>query len=312
VGGLAVARKGAATRGEPAAKTLVLGASGYLGRHVTAALGAENVVATYFSQSVPGAVRFDALKTQVQAILPRGANVKQAVILYAEPDIDACKRDPAASRQLNVTATISVIGQLLDLGIRPIFTSTEYVYDGSVGNYTEDDPPCPNTLYGEQKLEVERHLITSAPGSTVLRLAKVYGTTPGDGSLLTNWLRDIEARHEIKAARDQLFSPVHVNDVASVVKEVVDRSLSGLYHVAGPETYTRIGMLRRLIAATQLNANVTECSLHDLKFLDNRPFNVSMDSSKVRAATGLRFKTVREACAELASFIKHGPISARN
>jgi dTDP-4-dehydrorhamnose reductase len=277
-----------------------------VGRYVTAALGPSRALTTHYRSPAPGTVYFDIHSTHVRDILPRHSDFTHCVLLSAEPQIDACKLDPDGSRKLNVTAAISVISQLNVLGIRPVFASTEYVYDGDTGNYTEGDAPAPATLYGQQKLEVERHMTAHAPGGLILRLAKVYGSDPGDRSILTGWLKEIREGRTITAARDQVFSPVHAADVAQAVVALIDRNLAGTFNVAGPEAYTRSGMLRRLASSLALPASIRECSLADLTFADRRPFNLSMSAVKIVEATGLRFRTVRKSCDELAAALRAG------
>ena len=59
--------------------------------------------------------------------------------------------------------------------IKPIFMSSERVFDGGLGNYSEDDPANAETVYGTQKMEIEQYLAQSGGDYAVLRLAKVYG-----------------------------------------------------------------------------------------------------------------------------------------
>lgn len=279
---------------------LVLGASSYIGKRIFAAIGSVRAIGTHNTHSVPGSVFFDATRMRVLDILPPKSEITHAIICYAETAIDACKADLQRSYQINVNSAKQVIDDLVQQGIKPVFMSSEYVFDGTRGNYVEEDDPNPITVYGGQKLEIENYLADRSGEYTVLRLAKVFGTEPGDGTILSDWLIQIDNGDEIKCARDQVFSPVHVEDVVAAIKAAVELDLSGTYHVASTQPYSRLEMLRTLIDFLGLGARVTECSIRDFDFLDNRPLDLSMNPAKLLQAAKLDVRTVTSCCRELA------------
>ena len=96
-----------------------------------------------------------------------------------KPILTLAKGTRKRSYAINVQSTRRVIDDLVELGIKPVFTSSEYVFDGEQGNYVEDDPAIPSTVYGSQKLQIEQYLTDRCVDYAVLRLAKVYGSDPG-------------------------------------------------------------------------------------------------------------------------------------
>ena len=97
------------------------------------------------------------------------------------------------------------------------------------------------------------------------------------------------------------FSPVHIDDVVAAADATIRLDLSGIYHVANTEPWSRLGMLRALLSTLGAEAQVLECSIRDFDFLDHRPLDLSMDPSKIFEATGLQFKTVQACCQELSA-----------
>ena len=267
------------------------------------ALGTSKAIGTHRNNPVPGSLFFDATRMRLSEILPRDLEVSHALILYAETRIDACKADLERSYEINVRSTKSVLDELVQYGVKPIFLSSDQVFDGEKGNYTEEDDPNPITVYGSQKLEIEEYLTQHCDDFAVLRLAKVFGTDPEDGTILSNWLRQIRNSDEIRCARDQVFSPIRVDDVVAVINAVIRQNLSGLFHVSNTESCSRLEMLRTLLDCLGTDAHVVECSIRDFDFLDPRPLDLSMNPRKVMEATGLEFRTIRECCEELGSRI---------
>jgi dTDP-4-dehydrorhamnose reductase len=282
-----------------AAKTLVLGASSFVGRHLMAALDPARTVGTYNRTPVAGARHFDSLTMNLRDIFDPGETIAQAVVLMGDTQPDNCIANPELSHAVNVTSTLAAIGDLAAMGARIVFTSTEFVFDGTRGAYGENDPANPILLYGKQKLAVERHLQDHVPDACILRLAKVYGTTPGDGTLFSGMLTQVRKQGDIRCAADQVFSPVYVGDVVASIIAAIERPLTGLFHVAGPDTDSRLGFLERVIAEAQkagsLDVRAISCSINDFDLPERRPLNVSMTSEKIRRAADLSFMRVDDA-----------------
>ncbi len=280
---------------------LILGASGYIGRQLAAAYEPAEYVGTYRSHPVADSIYFDATTMRLENTLPRDADFSHAVVLFANPDIDSCKQQLPQSYELNVRGTKVVIDSLQKLGIKPVFISSEQVFNGKRGGYSELDAPDPVNVYGQQKLELEEYLAEQGGDYAVLRFAKVFGTDPSDKTIFSGWLRQIRRGEEIRCARDQVFSPIHVQDVVALIQAAIRQDLSGIFHVANVESFSRIEMLRILIERYGQPAKVQECSIHDFDFLDNRAEDVSLLPHKLLGATGLSTRTISSCCEELIS-----------
>lgn len=284
-------------------KAIILGASSYIGKIACQAFGPDRSIGTYRSAPIPGGIYFDATQMRLTDIIGPELSVSHAVINYAETRIDACKADLARSQEVNVRSTKQVIDDLMDLGIKPVFISSEYVFDGEAGNYTEVDQPNPTTVYGSQKWKIERYLSERCDDYSILRLAKVFGTDPEDTTILSAWIKQIDAGEEIRCAKDQVFSPVHVDDVVAMTQATVDMNLKGVFHVSNSEPWSRLAMLQTLVEAMGAKAKIVECSIRDFDFLDNRPLDLSMSPGKMVATTGRTPKSVQACCEELLSKI---------
>ena len=279
-------------------KLLILGASSSVGRHLWNRLGPDRAIGTYRAHAIDGGRRFDSVSMRLAEVV-RPGEASHAVILVADPQPDSCVRDPQASRRLNVEAMTRLIQDIWTLGMVPIFASTDYVFDGVKGNYVETDQARPILLYGAQKLEVEDFLTTSGQPHAILRLSKVYGDVPGDGTLFAAWLDTIlKGATTIRCATDQAFSPVHVGDVGDAFVAAAERGLSGLFHCTGNQRFTRLELLELLITEIRryrpVKMAVEHCSIHDFSMPEKRPVDTSMVAGKLMAATSLKPLPVEE------------------
>jgi len=284
-------------------KILILGASSYIGRQLLARLGPDRAVGTYFNTPFKDGVYFDILKMDIPDILDDPQELTHAVILSANSKPDFCVKHILESTFINVTRMREIADQLKSFGIIPLFVSTEAVFDGQRGNYIETDPVNPILVYGEQKAQMEQYLLQTNDKSIIVRLAKVYGTQPHDGTFLTKWLEQLESGETIMCARDQVTSPIHVDEVAEAVTLLIEQGHKGIFHICSKVAYSRSGLLKLLIKYyrryKQNEAKVVECSINDFPVLEKRPLNISMRPDKLIKASGIQINDVEHYCDEI-------------
>jgi dTDP-4-dehydrorhamnose reductase len=276
-------------------KILVLGGGSRIGTCFLRHAEPGRVIATYRTGGSGHSTIFDPTRQRLEDCGLPFHDISHALILFAVPDPDRCASDPQHARNLNVTLTASVIDTLIRHRIVPVFMSSEAVFDGEKGDYREEDAANPISYYGRLKLEVERYLADKR--ALILRISRVVGTTPGDGTMFTNWLSQIQRGDTIRCAHDQRFSPIHENDVAEAIQRLIDHGAMGVYHLCGPEGMTRFTMLALLAEQFQLSGGkmageLQGCSIDDFPTQERRPRDVSMVCEKLVAAIGFTPRTV--------------------
>ena len=289
-------------------KILLLGGSGFIGLHLRARLvahmGEDQVVATYNETPFPGGVKFEALSMDLRQAVPDLEVFSHAVILFASTHPDDCARNPEASQALNVTVVKAIIDQLDESNVCPVFASTEMVFDGQKGDYVESDPMNPVLLYGKQKAEVEEYLRGHVPGALILRIANVYGSDPAGGGIIAGWYKTVaDGAETVRCASDYIASPVHVEDVAETVRRLMEGGCHGTYHIAGPQSLSRLEIFETLLDEIRkvrpVEVNVVSCGINDFPTAEGRPLNISMKADKLIAETGLTPRDLRLACRHL-------------
>jgi len=267
-------------------RVLLLGASGFLGPHLSARLG-ERALATYHTHPLPGAVPFDARSSLLESL---GADFCAGVIMLGITNIDACARDPARSAATNVAAIIRVIDELRALGALPVFVSSDAVFDGSRGGWRETDDAQPILTYGLQKRTVERYLESSGEPALAVRLPKLIAPEPDARCMVSQWVGALGSDQAIRCATDQFFTPAGAADAAQAIAGLIDAGARGLFHVGGPERLSRRGLLDAVLEEYRMHATprarIVHCSLRDIPVLEPRPLDTSMDSGKLRALGG--------------------------
>jgi dTDP-4-dehydrorhamnose reductase len=288
-----------------APRYLIIGASGFVGARLFSILGPDNAVATYNNRPVAGGLAFDAVNMRLaDSVLKRHVGLTHAFVFHGITNIDACARDPQGTARVNVDSVCAVIDDLVEHGIVPVFASSDAVFDGSRGMWTEEDLVNPILTYGRHKARVEHHMQEKSCPWLVVRLAKMLGTEIGHVDVLGDWMDKLESGAVIHCARDQVFSPVDVDDAARALIRLADGGFTGVFHVCGPRPVTRLELLEMLVSEVRRNrdvaAQIVPCNLRDFEFAEPRPLDTSMSPRKLYDALGAGCEDMNAVCRKAA------------
>jgi len=269
---------------------IIFGASGLIGRYLYRRLKdqGKKVLGTCYQTKVDGLIPFNLADFSLSTIDLHG--IDSAVICSAITKLDRCRENPERANRINVTGTETLLTELQNRNIFPVFFSSASVFDGVTGNYTEDDPKNPTTLYGQQKARIDDFILREIRQYLILRPGKVFGTHKDEGVLFADWLGKYLRKETIRCADDEQLSPVWAEDIARAIQILLDRGARGIYHVNPPHHFSRYDLAtlffrRRGIA----DAQVERCSIDDFNFTETRPRNTFLDASKFMRETGFEF-----------------------
>ena len=173
------------------------------------------------------------------------------VHLAAMSKVEPCEQQREACWEVNVHATERIAKSCRRHGARLVFLSTDFVFDGARGPYSEDDRPAPINAYGRSKLAAENAIRGSGLREwtivrTTLGFGDVKGYPEGRFNLATFLARELGAGREVMVTSDQLRTPTWAPDLASGVAKILEQRRDGLYHIAGPDVMTTLEFAERL------------------------------------------------------------------
>ena len=237
-------------------------------------------------------------------LLREGHNIDSAFILFGVTSLDVCARDPVGSARINVDSIKIAIDDMLEAGVKPVFASSDAVFDGSRGFWVECDQTTPILTYGKQKLEVERHLKALSKGAVIARLSKLVSGYVEPRNPLNEWIDQVENGEAIRCATDLVFSPADVVDAADSLIRLAQGNSTGVFHVCGPAALTRMELFQRLASAIVTHGGrprptMVPCRMEDLPLVEPRPLDVSMNPSKLYKEIGRVFRTMDAVCVDL-------------
>ncbi|MEO6611498.1 MAG: SDR family oxidoreductase [Chitinophagaceae bacterium] len=230
-------------------KILVTGANGFLGYYLAEQLLQKgyDVIATGKGESrLPfrahphfSYVPMDF--TDPFAVHDVFASYQPGVVVHAgamsKPD--ECEANQWKAYTTNVEATITLLLNAEEQSSFFIFLSTDFIFDGARGMYSEEDDPNPVNFYGKTKKEAEEAVREYEFDWAIARTILVYGKPPaGRNNLLTIVKEKLEKGEEYSVVDDQLRTPTYVEDLAKGIVSIIEKRATGIYHLSGAEQLT--------------------------------------------------------------------------
>jgi dTDP-4-dehydrorhamnose reductase len=223
---------------------LVTGASGLLGINFALRLSAEDEVVGLVHQNRLSGVPFQMLTADLSnpaRISDILAEVQPDVVIHcaALANLDSCELHPQEARHLNSDLPGELAVATHRLGIRLVHFSTDAVFDGHKGDYSEGDEPSPINVYGRTKLEGERAVQAANPDAIIARVNFYGWSLTGKRSLAEWFVNNLSVGQTVNGFKDVYFTPLWVNDLIDLTLEMLQKKLSGLYHVLGRDSLSK-------------------------------------------------------------------------
>ena len=231
--------------------------------------------------------KFDEVETAIRRVAP-----DFVIHAAAFTDVDACEIEPQRAWEVNALGSKHITDACDKHGAKVIYISTDYVFDGENGPYSEEDPTHPINVYGESKLAGEQFAM-SHPDNAVARVCVLYG--PDKPNFVTWVINALRTNTPINVVSDQLNTPTYVGSCARALLRLCELDLHGVYHVAGREQISRYAFAREIAHVFRLNKKLINVTTTDtLKQQARRPMNSSLNVAKAERALGMRLANVRE------------------
>ena len=219
---------------------LIVGASGLVGSALAREFSLHcRVFGTFCRNALPDLMRLDLRdQSEVRSALRR---VRPDVVLCpaAEPNVELCEIDPAATQQVNVNGLQNLIEATAETGAFLVYFSTDYVFDGRCGPYSEDDACKPLNEYGRQKLECEHRIAAQLSRYIIGRISSVYGWEKMKKNFVARLVDSLASGQSFKVPSDQVVTPTYAPDLARVVYQLVEGGHQGLFHLSGSRPMLR-------------------------------------------------------------------------
>ena len=230
--------------------------------------------------------------------------------------VDVAEKEPQAAFLVNGLAVRNLALACRQVDARLVHFSTDYVFDGTASRpYGEDDPTHPLGAYAVSKLAGELYAQAYLDRALVVRTSGVFG--PGGlatarGNFVELMLRLAGSPNPIRVVEDHFASPTFAPLLAARTIDLIDRGLSGVFHIGGGAPISWFQFARQIFEVAGLNPTLLATNEREFRTPARRPKYSALSNAKMERAGLPPMPPLREAIERyFAERNPTGPVSAR-
>ncbi len=277
---------------------LITGGSGYLGSQIVqmAQHWATHAIYLHHTPAPSQHATFHQCdlrnRKQVEQLL---MDVRPSVIIHT-----ACSNQNQDNLDSILPAARNLAEAAVKIDARLIHVSTDLVFDGKQGPYSEAATPSALSEYGQAKTQSEKIVMTHNTKALVVRPSLIYGINPIDHQ--TRWLiKGIEENQPIRLFTDEYRSPIWVNTLSLALLELAESTVTGIVHLAGQQALNRWEFGQAILKMLKRNTppNVVPSTIKESGMI--RPQNLTLDITKAQQLLKTPLLSVAEVSEQLCS-----------
>jgi dTDP-4-dehydrorhamnose reductase len=195
-------------------------------------------------------------------------------------DLDKAETAEEKAGAVNVEGTSNIAEAAEKTDSHLIFISTDYVFDGERGEYSEGEQRNPVNVYAKNKVEAEDIVLNADTQATVLRPSVIFHENFDN---FFTWAKnELEENGEIGAVTDQICRPTYAPNLADIIIEAAEKGREGVYHATGDTKISRYESVQILKDEFSLDGEINRMKMKDLPWDAERPEDSSLNISKFK------------------------------
>ena len=262
-------------------KTLVLGASGFLGSHFIQ----SPVDEVYQFRSapileIPFSIFFDPFDLVELEKIIVSHRLGAIVNCIALANIEDCERDTTSAFKINSEYPKALAKLCKAHSVHLVHVSTDAVLSGDGGILDESSLAQPKSIYGESKLLGEKFVLQASPNFSVARV-NFFGVNPRGNSIFDFFYDALSKEDVVPGFSDVFFSPLYVLDTVRALRVLASDKYPGLIHLAGsPISKFRFGCTVAKLLGCKVEL-VIETQVRDLPLAKTRSLDLSVSNKRM-------------------------------
>ena len=216
-------------------------------------------------------------------------------------NVDKSETEREQAWKVNVKAVeyIAEAARVIDAHL--IHISSDYIFNGKNGPYSENTIPNPIGYYGRTKLASENALKISGAIYTILRTNVLYGTAPDSRPDFVKWVvESLRNKKNIRVVIDQINNPTFIDDLVQAISKIIEFGRTGIYHIGGREFLSRFEFTNIIADYFHLDKSlVTPITTEELNQRAKRPLKSGLITLKAETELGYKPHLIPEALEEM-------------
>lgn len=225
--------------------------------------------------------------------------LKPDIVIHtaAYTNVDGCETNKEKAYKINHIGTKNVALVCERLGIRLIYISTDYVFDGKKKEpYKEDDSTNPLNVYGDSKLKGEDEIQNILEDFIVVRTSWLYGRE--GNNFVKTILRLLDEKEIIEVADDQIGTPTYTKDLASALIRLLKIDYKGILHLTNSGLCSWFHFAKKINELAKKGKKIVPITGEQLGRPAVRPMYSVLDNSKASSLLNGYLRTWDDAITE--------------
>ncbi|NVM05194.1 MAG: dTDP-4-dehydrorhamnose reductase [Candidatus Helarchaeota archaeon] len=218
------------------------------------------------------------------------------ILTAALTAVDYCEDHHEEAWNINVEGPRNVAMACQETKSNLIYISTDFVFDGKKGNYSESDRPNPISYYGITKLEGEKAINESQIKYAIARTSVIFGwNTKEQKTNYVTWIiNKLQNIEPIKIVTSQVNTPTLADNLAEALLMIVKKNQYDLFHICGKECLTRYQFALKIAEVFNLKKELIT-PIEYFEQLAKRPKLSCLDTTKASTILKIKLLTISEA-----------------
>jgi UDP-4-amino-4,6-dideoxy-N-acetyl-beta-L-altrosamine transaminase/dTDP-4-dehydrorhamnose reductase len=207
-------------------------------------------------------------------------------------NIDQCEIDKDITKKINVLSTKHLVECVANKNVKLIYISTDAVYDGIKGDFSENDNINPLNYYGLSKYEGELE-IAKKENSLIFR-TNIFGWNIQSKKSLGEWMLDeLKANRNINGFKNAYFSSIYTLEFARIIDIAIQKDLSGIYNCGSADTCSKYEFAIKIANCFGFNkALIDPISIDEFNFRAKRGEKLTLNVKKLQNELDYKLPTI--------------------
>lgn len=272
-------------------RILITGSNGLLGQKLVKTFSSDHQIIGIDLQTEPfiSAPNFNYHNLSILEVenleeLFSTSGIEVVINAGAYTDVDGCEDNKEKAWSVNVDGVRTLTSLCKKKKVKLIHLSTDYIFDGKNGPYSEEDIPNPIGYYGLTKLESEKAILEGNIDFLIIRTNVLYGKGESLRPNFALWLiHKLVDQEKVKIVMDQYNNPTLADNLACAIKEAAEKNISGILNIAGSEYLSRYDFALKVASKFNLDqALISPAKTSELKQKAPRPFKGGLKIDKAK------------------------------
>ena len=195
--------------------------------------------------------------------------------------LDKCESDKNLAKKIHVDVTECLAKYNIN-NTKMVYISTDSIFDGKLGNYSESDKPNPVNYYAKSKLDGEIKALEN-PNNIIAR-TNIFGFNKEMRGSIAEWaIQNIVTKKSINGFTDTIFNAIYTKHLANIMLKLVQMDYKGIINVASANFISKYDFLRLLAMELNFPESLiikSSSSMHN--FITPRPLNTTLNINKLK------------------------------